>query len=118
MLCGTDRLDKENSLVLFLHVANNGLNDFPEVTQNVSRRERTKLTLPEPALHFQSKISTALMKKKKKRKSRKEEKGLVKAEHTASQLLIGSTLIEAKLLHSSAASSMEFTSETKILAET
>lgn len=42
----------------------------------------------------------------------------MKAEHTASQLLIGSTLIEAKLLHSSAASSMEFTSETKILAET
>lgn len=42
LLCGTDRLDKENSLVLFLHVGNNGLNDFPEVTQNVSRRGENK----------------------------------------------------------------------------
>lgn len=40
-----------------------------------------------------------------KRKSRKEEKGLVEAEHAASQLLQCSVLMEAEL-HSSVASSI------------
>lgn len=79
-----------------------------------AERGKQSLLFLSPVLHFKTKIPAALV--QAKGKVRKEEKGLVTAGHTGSQLLIQSILIKAKLLHSSTASGVEFTSEMKILA--